>query len=75
MLEAIGNLKALVWMSNDDDDNDDDELNDKITGRHYCDLESIAAEEILADADLKSIAGNHLKSITHFHLLGGCYSC
>ena len=33
-------------------------------------MESIAAEEILADADLKSIAGNHLKSITHFHLLG-----
>ena len=32
-------------------------------------MESIAAEEILADADLKSIAGNHLKSITHFHLL------
>ena len=60
----------------DVDDDDDDELNDKITGRHYCDLESIAAEEILADADLKSIAGNHLKSITHFHLLGGgCYSC
>ena len=45
------------------DGNNNVDVNDKNTGRHYCDLgaESCATEEILTDVDLKSIATNNLR--------------